>query len=190
MSNFYFCLPGPLESCNTSDFFICPPPFKILLCCDLIPPKLKWFSRRKMSANLQKIFSRRKMSLPICSTVQLYNCQSKTEESKGCNYVSPSNEGRYIVLVWFFLPLLSEACPDHNYFVFWDMSMIFRMWVHDHKAVCRVPYWPLWDLWPQGQIIVFSIVFSCPGHNIFVFRDRSMIIGMWVHDHKAVCHVL
>jgi hypothetical protein len=37
-------------------------------------------------------------------------------------YVSPSNEGRHIVLVWFFLPLLllllSEACPDHNFFVF------------------------------------------------------------------------
>ena len=38
----------------------------------------------------------------------------------------------------FFLPLLlSEACPDHNFFVFRDRSMIFRMWVHDHKAVWR-----------------------------------------------------
>ena len=71
------------------------------------------------------------------------------------NYVSPSNEGRHIVLVWFFLPLplpllplpllplllvlLSKACPDHNFFVFPDRSMIFGMWVHDHKAVCRVP---------------------------------------------------
>jgi hypothetical protein len=27
------------------------------------------------------------------------------------------------------------------------------------------------------------------GHNIFVFRDRSMIFGMWVHDHKAVYHI-
>jgi hypothetical protein len=35
--------------------------------------------------------------------------------------------------------LLSEACPDHNIFVFPDRSMIFGMWVHDHKAVCRVP---------------------------------------------------
>ena len=40
------------------------------------------------------------------------------------NYVSPSNEGRHIVLVWFFLLLplllllLSEACPDHNFLVF------------------------------------------------------------------------
>ena len=60
-----------------------------------------------------------------------------------CNYVSPSNEGRHIVLVWFFLPLLllllSEACPDHNFFVFRDRSMIFRMWVHDHKMVCHEP---------------------------------------------------
>jgi hypothetical protein len=49
-----------------------------------------------------------------------------------------------IVLVWFFLLpplplLLSEACPDHNFFVFPDRSMIFGLWVHDHKAVCRVP---------------------------------------------------
>jgi leucyl aminopeptidase (aminopeptidase T) len=29
--------------------------------------------------------------------------------------------------------------PDHNFFVFPDRSMIFGMWVHDHKAVCRVP---------------------------------------------------
>jgi hypothetical protein len=36
--------------------------------------------------------------------------------------------------------LLSEACPDHNFFVFRDRPMIFRMWVHDHKAVCRVSY--------------------------------------------------
>jgi hypothetical protein len=48
------------------------------------------------------IFSRRMMSLSICSMVQLYiasewkystnvncHCQSKTEESKGCNYHLP-----------------------------------------------------------------------------------------------------
>ena len=121
------------------------------------------------------------------------------------NYASPSNEGRHIVLVWFFLPLLllplllfpllllllSEACPDHCFFIFPDRSIINGMSVHDHKAVCHILKWPLWDLdlWPQGQIIVFWIVFSCPGHNIFVFRDRSIIFGMWVHDHKAVCRV-
>ena len=46
------------------------------------------------------------------------------------NYVSPSNEGRHIVLVWFFLLLLlllSEACLDHNLFVFPDRSIIFGM---------------------------------------------------------------
>ena len=70
------------------------------------------------------------------------------------NYVSPSNEGRHIVLVWFFLLpfplllLLSEACPDHNFFVFPDRSIIFGIWVHDHKAVSHtimtfVGPWPL-----------------------------------------------
>jgi hypothetical protein len=37
------------------------------------------------------------------------------------------------------LLLLSEACPDHNFFVFPDRSIIFGMWVHDHKVVCRIP---------------------------------------------------
>ena len=48
----------------------------------------------------------------------------------------------------------------HKIFVFRDRSMIFGMLVHDHKAVCRVPSWPSWDLdiWLQGQIIVFWIV--------------------------------
>jgi hypothetical protein len=30
-------------------------------------------------------------------------------------------------------------------------------------------------------------IFLC--HNIFVFQDRSMIFGMWVHDHKVVCRI-
>jgi hypothetical protein len=48
-----------------------------------------------------------------------------------------------IVLVWFFLLplllllLLSEGCPDHNIFVFPDRSMIFGLWVHNHKAACQ-----------------------------------------------------
>ena len=51
----------------------------------------------------------------------------------------------YCFSLIFFLPLplllllLSEACPDHNFFVFPDRSIIFGMWVHDHKVVCRIP---------------------------------------------------
>jgi hypothetical protein len=37
------------------------------------------------------------------------------------------------------LLLLSEAGPDHNFFVFPDRSIIFGMWVLDHKAVCHIP---------------------------------------------------
>ena len=55
------------------------------------------------------------------------------------NYVSPSNEGRHIVLVWYVLLLLCEACPNHNFFVFPDRSILFGMWVHDHKVVCHIP---------------------------------------------------
>jgi hypothetical protein len=77
-------------------------------------------------------------------------------------YVSPSNEGRHIVLVWFFLLpllplLLSEACPDHNFFVFPDRSM---MWVHDHKAVCRinVRYLVHVSLIPTSNILAMNII--------------------------------
>jgi hypothetical protein len=57
------------------------------------------------------------------------------------NYVSPSNEGRHIVVVWFFLPLpllLSEACPDHNVFVFQDRSMIFG--ISNSFGVCHLRF--------------------------------------------------
>jgi hypothetical protein len=54
------------------------------------------------------------------------------------NYVSPSNEGRHIVLVWFFLfLLLSEACLDHNLFVFADRSILF--W-NNNTSFCRKPF--------------------------------------------------
>jgi hypothetical protein len=78
----------------------------------------------------------------ITPLVSSHSSHSLCPETMWAYYVSPSNEGRHIVLVWFFLLLpllLSEACPDHNFFVFRDRSMIFGMWVHDHKAVCRVP---------------------------------------------------
>jgi hypothetical protein len=44
------------------------------------------------------------------------------------NYVCPSNEGRHIVLVWFFLPLLlllSEACADHNFFLSFRIGQLY-----------------------------------------------------------------
>ena len=118
------------------------------------------------------------------------------------SYVSPSNEGRYIVLSLIFssasasststllLPLLlSEACPDHNFFVFPDISIIFGMWVHDHKTVCHIPEWLCgpWPLTSRSNNCFLNRIFLC--HNIFVFQDRSMIFGMWVHDHKAMCRV-
>ena len=35
-------------------------------------------------------------------------------------------------------PLLIEPSLGHHFFVFKDWSMIFGMWVYDHKTVCRV----------------------------------------------------
>jgi hypothetical protein len=53
--------------------------------------------------------------------------------------------------------LKNNYLTGHNIFVFRDRSMIFGMWVHDHKAVCPVPKWPSWDLektkynWPISK---------------------------------------
>ena len=55
------------------------------------------------------------------------------------NYVSPSNEGRHIVLVYFFFCFFSAKLVRTITCVFPDRSIIFGMWVHDHKAVCRIP---------------------------------------------------
>jgi hypothetical protein len=47
----------------------------------------------------------------------------------------------------------------------------------------------------QGPTKVITVRDTLPyghaptGHNIFVFRDMSMIFGMWVHDHMVVCRV-
>jgi hypothetical protein len=59
---------------------------------------------------------------------------------------------RYLKLM---SPLNAAICTTISYtniFVFRDRSMIFCMWVHDHKAVCCVPLWPSCDLdlWHRG----------------------------------------
>jgi hypothetical protein len=41
----------------------------------------------------------------------------------------------------------------------------------------------------KKQLFDLEVNDQGPTHNIFVFRNRSMIFGMWVHDHKAVCRV-
>ena len=50
------------------------------------------------------------------------------------NYVSPLND--FFFRLHFFC--FFSACTDHNFFVFHDRSIIFGMWVHDHKR-CHIP---------------------------------------------------
>jgi hypothetical protein len=73
--------------------------------------------------------------------------------------------------------------------------MIFRMWVHDHKVVCHGPQWPSWDLdlWPQGQIIVFSSPSYCH-HWASVVRKKQLfdleIIGQGPTKVITICDTL
>jgi hypothetical protein len=52
------------------------------------------------------------------------------------------------------------------------------------------PRWP-----PQCSCVVIESSFDpcqrlqAPGSLLFVFPDRSIIFGTWVHDHKAVCRI-
>jgi hypothetical protein len=55
-------------------------------------------------------------------------------------------KGDIVVICFFLLLLLSEACPDHNFFVFPDRSIIFGMWVHDHKVAYRNDLCETFDL--------------------------------------------
>jgi hypothetical protein len=55
--------------------------------------------------------------------------------------------------------------------------------------LCLRLVYPMLPVSLECLFLITPLVFSCSGHNIFFFRDRSMIIGMWVHDHKAVCRV-
>ena len=67
--------------------------------------------------------------------------------------------------------ILSEACQDHNYFVFKYKSMIFGVCLLVIRLVCHILFWRSFYLWPHSQI-------NCkvrPGHYSFVFLDWSMI---------------
>ena len=75
-----------------------------------------------------------------CKMFSMSRSTKKLKMSGNCvnsYYVSLSNEGRHID--FFLLLLLSKACRTITFFVFPDRSIIFGMWVHNHKAVCCIP---------------------------------------------------
>jgi hypothetical protein len=64
-----------------------------------------------------------------------------------------------------------------------------------NAAICTTTYLERQKCYGPGKKILFKkqlFDLEVKGQgptNIFVFRDRSMIFGMWVHDHKVVCRV-
>ena len=58
---------------------------------------------------------------------------------------------------------------------------IFKVVLSGLKSMCSIIMSPL---------LLLLLSEACPDHNFFVFPDRSIICGMWVHDHKAMCHIL
>jgi hypothetical protein len=66
---------------------------------------------------------------------------------------------------------------------FWPWGQRSR----SHEGHYGMRHTALWSCTHIPNIIDLSR--KTTGHNIFVFQDRSMLFGMWVHDHKAVCRL-
>ena len=150
MSHFYFCLPWLLESCIPV-IFICTstPLFLLKYYCIVI----QFNTTQIVITNICVIFSRRTTSLSICSMVQLYiglqyrrewkystnvncHCQSKTEESKGCNY---------------YLPDLKSDCNNGGKLLYCTGS---------HLKIQRVPNYMCMHLNFHSFHIFFYFIFS------------------------------
>jgi hypothetical protein len=63
-----------------------------------------------------------------------------------------------------------------------------------NAAICTTTYLEKQKFYCPGKKILFKkqlfdLGVNGPVHNIFIFRDMSMIFGVCVHDHKAVCRV-
>ena len=94
MSHFYFCLPWPLQSCIPVIFlYVLPLPFFLLkYYCVVIQYHTN--CNKSYLCNLQQKNNVSMVQLYIArewkySTNVNCHCQSKTEESKGCNYYLP-----------------------------------------------------------------------------------------------------
>jgi hypothetical protein len=92
-------------------------------------------------------------------------------------------------------------CNDLHGTLTFDLKVCFRylkLLSPLNAAICTTTYLERQKCCGLGKKILFKkqlfdlevkVPRSCLGHNIFVFRGRTMIFGMWVHDHKVVCHV-
>ena len=86
----------------------------------ILPGQITCYCPRKMLLPRRQI-TRRKLCF-------YYTCKFGVISLKYVMIMSPLPTKGDIDLVWFFLPLLplllSEACPDHNFFVFRDISYV------------------------------------------------------------------
>jgi hypothetical protein len=113
---------------------------KVMMVCNTPPYdhaptyqiSLTYFERQKCYGPDKKIlFKNNYLTLMSKVKVSRRSLQYATH-----HLMVPSNEGRHIVLVWFFLPLLfpllpllllllSEACPGHNFLDTWKLTFLF-----------------------------------------------------------------
>jgi hypothetical protein len=184
MSHFYFCLPWLLESCiPVIFFFICTP----LLFFSFWKITVLWFITTQIVLNhICVIFSRRMMSLSICSMVQLYitkewkystnvncQCQSKTEESKGCKYYLPdlksdcNNGGKLLYFKVYFL--IGYALTFTHV---WINSSIDR----NINPVSSMKYQCRWiNIWSNPR--AFQCILNCQSSHIWTY----LIWELWFY---------
>jgi hypothetical protein len=96
-------------------------------------------------------------------------------------YYSTSCLPTYCFSLICFLPLLlSEAYPNHNFFVFRDRSMIFGMWVHDrvphrfHEGHYGTQHTALWSCTHIPNIIDLSRKSNMlwPGEENIIYKKQ------------------
>ena len=97
---------------------------------------------------------------------------------------------RFNLLLWKHLANWNQTWHDIN--VHWMVFQKKPVLLFQKRAF---PYY-IWILImsPKVDILFYSDFFlplllllseACPDHNLFFFPDRSIIFGMWVHDHVA-----
>ena len=95
---------------------------------------------------------------------------------------------QYLVMINYLSvhPSVTYSCPDCNFFCILMKAFdifVFWMWVHvDHlMTMCHVPWIRAYDLelWPHGQIPVFSLTNWCLGCN---FCLSILVFDVW---HKS-----
>ena len=87
-----------------------------------------------------------------------------------------------------FIEFLTWLCVWATAFLSIDSNTISGTWVFNHRIMCHIHSWSLYDLdlWPQYQNYIFTMNF-CMGKIFFALWPRHTKFGSWVYHHETTC---